>query len=175
MVDAVRLKVLNELENEFLATAAARKIAEVFGLETNVEAAKLKKPEQAYDSQRRQYNAATLLIQLEPSPDLILLITDRDIYVPGLNFVFGYAPGKAGVVSTCRLDPVRTEGRADPNLLLRRTVKEAVHETGHLLGLLHCTTPGCVMNFSNSVPEVDLKQDTPCRRCLSRITFLRPR
>ncbi|MDW8063163.1 MAG: archaemetzincin family Zn-dependent metalloprotease [Candidatus Caldarchaeum sp.] len=171
----MRLKVLNELKDESLATAAARKIAEVFGLETVVEAAKLTKPEQAYDSLRRQYNAAILLIQLEPRPELLLLLTERDIYVPGLNFVFGYAPGKAGVVSIYRLDPIRTEGHADPKLLLQRTVKEAVHETGHLLGLRHCTMPGCVMTFSNSVLEVDSKNDTPCERCMSKVTFLRLR
>lgn len=38
-------------------------------------------------------------------------------------------------------------------LFFERTVKEAVHEIGHLKGLSHCPDSGCVMHFSNSLRD----------------------
>lgn len=49
--------------------------------------------------------------------------------------VLGYAEGRTCVLSTYRMG-----GRQD------RLGKAAVHEVGHLLGLGHCSTPGCLMN-----------------------------
>jgi archaemetzincin len=42
---------------------------------------------------------------------------------------------------------------------------ECVHEIGHLRGAVHCTLPGCVMNFSGSVEEIDLTSAVPCDDC----------
>jgi len=57
------------------------------------------------------------------------------------------------------------------NLLLRLE-KEIMHELGHLFGLDHCMNR-CVMRFSNSVYEVDLKPLGFCEKCHSSLlTFL---
>ncbi|HIC98260.1 MAG TPA: matrixin family metalloprotease, partial [Pyrodictiaceae archaeon] len=40
---------------------------------------------------------------------------------------------------------------ADKELFKLRALKEAMHEIGHVLGLLHCTDKRCVMHFSNSI------------------------
>ena len=69
----------------------------------------------------------------------------------GWNFVFGQAnlTERVGVWSLYRNgDP---ELGADAyTLCLRRTLKTATHETGHMLGIAHCTAYACGMNGSNS-------------------------
>ena len=97
----------------------------------------------------------------------MLLIGDIDAYVKGLNFVFGHADPNAGVaaVYTRRLKPEFYGYVPDLMLYAKRAAKEVVHEIGHLLGLGHCTIPGCVMNFSNSIYEVDEKSDDFCDKC----------
>jgi archaemetzincin len=54
---------------------------------------------------------------------------------------------------------------ADPRLLFARAEKEATHELGHAYGLKHCRSFDCVMRFSNSVEEVDLKACNFCQLC----------
>lgn len=90
-----------------------------------------------------------------------LVITDYDIYHPGYNFLFGLAlpKSKKAVVSLYRL-------RSDDFCLeLERIIKESIHELGHILGLNHCWTPRCVMNFSNTIWEVDEKNTRFCNKC----------
>jgi len=110
----------------------------------------------AYNLLRRQYNASKLLNYLHGSTNadsLSLWIVSDDLYVAGMNFVFGLAyPGKAAVLSTYRLDS------------LDLVNKEAIHEMGHVFGLQHCTND-CVMQFSNSLYEAKAKPATLCERC----------
>jgi len=100
-----------------------------------------------------------------PSAVAILGITPYDIYSDGLNFVFGIASPhhRAAVVSYARLLS------EDRNLFISRVRKEITHEMGHVFGLEHCNTPGCVMNFSNSLYEVDLKSENFCERCQRKL------
>lgn len=99
---------------------------------------------------------------------IILGVSPDDGYVPGLNFVFGIALpyASSAVIFTYRL---RTPS---PEHYLERVRKEALHEVGHLLGLGHCRIRKCVMSFSNSVFEVDLKTDRFCPVCVARLTRL---
>lgn len=93
--------------------------------------------------------------------DIALGITDDDLFVPGMNFVFGLASREAGaaVVSVNRLKD------KDATAFAGRVIKEAVHEVGHLYGLSHCSDPGCVMHLSNTLSDTDSKADTFCPRC----------
>jgi archaemetzincin len=86
----------------------------------------------------------------------VLALTTSDLW-PGKewNFVFGQASRRAGVGlwSLHRLgDP-----ELEPKTFLRRTAKIAVHETGHMLGILHCTAYECGMNGSNHRAEADAR------------------
>lgn len=120
----------------------------------------------SYNPQRRQYNAEVLLDHVRAAPGTCVLgVTSHDLYVDGLNFVFGLAdsPGKAAVISLHRL-----HAGADETTFRTRAVKEAVHELGHTRGLPHCPDPQCVMAFSNSLADTDRKRKWFCFRCAQK-------
>jgi archaemetzincin len=126
----------------------------------------------AYDPMRRQWNAGKLLSALDEVPEArgarrILGVTEADLFIPILTFVFGlaYLDGRAALVSTHRLHPELYGLAPDRDLVLRRLEKEALHEIGHTFGLTHCKDYGCVMHFSNTADEVDLKGARFCLAC----------
>jgi archaemetzincin len=97
----------------------------------------------------------------------VILITELDIYVPVLTFLFGEAQlkGKHSIISVFRLHEEFYSGKTDNELLYKRTIKEVYHELGHNFGLIHCYDWDCVMHSSNSIEEVDLKGDSYCKKC----------
>ena len=129
-------------------------------------------PEGCYNSSRNQYDAECVLKQLPSYKEaLTLYITDKDLYVSGLNFVFGLAlpyEGKS-IVSIARLKESFYGKKEDKELLILRTTKEIIHELGHLKGLPHCPDAKCVMHFSNSLYDTDYKGYELCERCLRKL------
>ncbi len=96
-----------------------------------------------------------LLKERRPADAVAVLgLTTTDLWPgKGWNFVFGDASlnERVGVWSTHRLgDPDK-----EYDLVLLRTLKTAAHETGHMLGIQHCTAYECGMNGSNHLPEAD--------------------
>ena len=131
-------------------------------------------PEKAYDKRRKQYLGTRFLSQLKKDKvkgDKVLGIADVDLYSPGLNFIFGQADIASGtsVISLTRLRQLYYDLPADEDLFRDRAVKEAVHELRHTFGLDHCPDPKCVMHFSNSLSDTDLKQATFCGRCRPKL------
>jgi archaemetzincin len=130
---------------------------------------------EAFNEKRNQYLSTIILREVQSfavkNPDLncVLGIVDADIFVRELNFVFGEAvcPGKAALISVRRLRPEFYGAASNEDLFLKRAVKEAMHEVGHTLGLLHCSRASCVMHFSNSISDTDVKQSALCDRCFS--------
>ena len=128
-------------------------------------------PEDAYDPQRRQYHSSVLLRRLAPRlPDdalAILAVTERDLFIPVLRFVFGQARlgGGAAVISLARLRPEFHRLDPDPALLAERAAKEALHEIGHAIGRVHCPDAACVMSLSIQIAQVDRKAAAFCRDC----------
>jgi len=137
----------------------------------------LKIPEEAFDSAREQYCSDIILnvvkkqAEKEKTFHRVLGVIDVDIFVSGLNFVFGEAecPGKSALISLWRLRPEFYGKNQNMELFVERSVKEAVHELGHTLGLGHCVNPFCVMYFSNSIFETDRKQSLFCNQCFFKV------
>jgi len=129
----------------------------------------------AYNSQRKQYFSSKLLACLKKSErdERVVGIVDVDLYVPRLNYVFGEADVGSGtaVVSLYRLRQEYYGLAPDEALFLERATKEIVHELGHTFGLGHCPNNKCVMHFSNSLADTDLKEANFCSSCRPKIIF----
>ncbi|MCC7144181.1 MAG: peptidase M54 [Candidatus Eisenbacteria bacterium] len=141
-------------------------------------------PSVAYDVARGQTNAVRLLDVLSAALGQglngsgaaapwhrVLGITDVDLFMPVLSFVFGQAQlgGEACLVSIHRLDDAVYGLPANPDLLLARFEKEVLHELGHTFGHRHCHQNGCVMRYSASVEEIDLKSARFCEGCTDQL------
>lgn len=130
-------------------------------------------PPAAYNAWRKQYFSTRILDALhgmEPNSRTYLLgVTELDLYVPALNYVFGEALPlrNVAIISLHRLREEFYGGNANREVLVERMVKEAVHELGHVWGMRHCPDPDCVMFFSNSLADTDRKSDQFCPKCKS--------
>jgi archaemetzincin len=128
-------------------------------------------PQDSYDNRRKQYHSTTMLKALrgikQGNFGRMLGVTDVDLYVPKLNFVFGEADllSGAAVISLTRLRQEFYGLPPDGKLFYERAVKEAVHELGHTYGLGHCQNPACIMFFSNSLVDTDKKGPGFCTNC----------
>jgi archaemetzincin len=126
------------------------------------------RPTDTLDVRRQQHHSTAILrwLRAHRPPDAmkVLGVTDVDLFIPVLTFVYGEAQlsGSCAVVSTARLGrlPDRTDGP-----LASRLVKECIHELGHTFGLVHCGSPSCVMSRSTNLAAVDGKQASFCRDC----------
>ncbi len=128
-----------------------------------------------FSEERNQYHSTLILAQilgyLPDDGDKILGITNVDIYIPILTFLFGEAQfkGKGALVSTYRLKNTFYGLPDNDNLLYERTLKEILHELGHTLGLVHCPNFECVMNSSTYVENIDLKLARFCKDCQEQL------
>lgn len=139
----------------------AANIQAVLGLGTDVVVPR-PKPDYAYLSSRRQYDAVKILKVLaaeSAGAPLKLGITAFDLCIPILTYVYGESQlgGKAAVVSIHRL--VHRDSREQTYI---RIAKICVHEVGHIFGLEHCWDPGCLMRFSKQLEQLD---QLPLRFC----------
>jgi len=128
---------------------------------------------EAFDATRGQYSAPAALRSLleayPEEPPKVLAVAEGDLFIPMLSFVFGQAQlgGRAGVISMARLKPEFHGFAADETLLLRRARTVALHETGHLFGLVHCQTQECAMRLATNIHQFDLKRAALCAGCAS--------
>ena len=108
-----------------------------------------------FNKARNQYNGQKLLNKLIDGENItyFLWLVNKDLYVPGRNFVYGLATQfYGGIVSFFRLGSANMK------------IKESIHECGHILGLGHCKEV-CVMQYSKNLEEATLKPTCLCWKC----------
>ncbi|MDR3556749.1 MAG: hypothetical protein P4L55_18510 [Syntrophobacteraceae bacterium] len=128
-------------------------------------------PEDALQLHRGQYDAGLVLKHLSglsfPHHPRILAITDVDLCSPVLTYVFGEAQmgAKSAIVSDFRLKHNADGAPAPSAVYYERIVKVALHEIAHTLSLYHCDTPGCLMQMSPRIDDLDKLSIHFCDRC----------
>jgi archaemetzincin len=143
---------------------------QVFGLDVK-RCPALPDPSYAFDQKTGQWNSSLILKDLlrrVPADAVrVLGITEHDLFIPMLSFVFGHAQlnGPAAVISLSRLRQEFYRLPANVPLLQHRMMKEAVHELGHTFGLVHCPDTRCAMSLSNAIQHVDKKSEELCHNC----------
>ena len=157
------------LVDEVAVRVAAANIQAVFDIATDV-ASPWPDPTEALFPNRNQYNAAKIIKHLAADihgPARRIGIISQDISLPFLTYVFGEAQigGWAAVLSTFRLQRHRDGTLPDKSLIYRRLAKITIHETGHLLGLSHCRSTRCIMNFSVGLDKLDSLTPILCNHC----------
>jgi archaemetzincin len=131
----------------------------------------LPEPGYAFDARRGQYSSVEVMKTFAgaapPGNGKVIGITERDLFIPMLTFVFGQAQlgGRFAVVSLARLRQEFYGMPADRDVFLGRAMKEVVHELGHTLGLAHCSEKTCAMSLSTDIRQVDGKLAAYCGDC----------
>ena len=117
--------------------------------------------EYAYIISRRQYDAGRILKRFESmhfeNCTKVIAVLNVDLSVPIFTYVFGEARqnGRYALVSLFRLAKNNDGTGTSTDLLLRRTVKVALHELGHLFNIFHCDDTNCLMHFSGDLEDLD--------------------
>lgn len=130
-------------------------------------------PRFAFNVTRQQYHSteilASMLGRATRESWRLLGITHVDLYIPILTFVFGEAQlqGNCALVSAHRLRQEFYGLPSNSEVFRDRLLKEAAHELGHTLTLVHCEDYQCVMSPSHGVEWIDLKTSHFCSACQS--------
>lgn len=101
-----------------------------------------------------------------------ICFTKYDLYPKDdWNFVFGqaYTQERVGVWSFNRYGDANNP--KEFKTVLRRTLKVASHETGHMFSIKHCIRYECNMNGSNSMGETDDSPLHDCPDCLGKLSW----
>ena len=168
-MEKIILVILSDIEDHLIRVLKKRleatfnKVVEIRHIEQNLS--------YAFDRKRQQFVSPRIISRLRKmkkrNGDMILAVTDVDLYSPGYDFVFGEAEVASGVatISIYRLKEVSDNNRISRNLLGERAVREAIHELAHLYQLGHCSNSGCVMHSCPSVEDVDKAGNQFCDIC----------
>ncbi len=134
-------------------------------------------PAFALHAERQQFHSSEILAAMQRYINgdtwRLLGVTERDLYIPILTFVFGEAQmgGAGAIVSYHRLTQEFYGLPHDLDLLANRLLIESVHELGHTLHLTHCDDFRCAMAPSHAVEWIDIKDSGFCEECLVKATL----
>lgn len=172
MESRLRIVPINALDSAFLSRLALC-LEERFLYHIEI-APPLRVERSALNVTRRQLFLPTLtgkvLREYGGTGELLLIVTDFDLYKTSHRYIFGDADEQR-LVAAVSLHRLRNEfygEGADDNALFQRALKECVHELGHAVGLHHCYNARCAMHYSTSIFETDNKMPHFCEVCEKR-------
>lgn len=150
------------------------KLSEIKSLGSLPQEFQRKHPEEKQLQIKVAYFLDNLLPKILPNDAAAFIcFTNYDLYPDeNWNYVFGTATlqNRVGVWSMWRFgNPDKS--KADYNLFLQRTLKVAMHETGHMFTLQHCTKYECLMSGSNHLGEMDRRPLDVCPECMAKIAW----
>jgi len=128
-------------------------------------------PDYAYDPKAGQYSSSLIVKELvrECPADAVrfLAVTEKDLFIPMLTFIFGQAQlgGPVAIISLARLRQEFYHLPPNKVLLAARSIKETLHEIGHTFGLVHCPDKECTMSLAINIQQLDRKGSGFCRSC----------
>lgn len=102
-----------------------------------------------------------------------LCFTNEGLFGGEMNFVFGGTNigSPVGLFSFKMMgDP--NQSPESFNLCLKRLMKTAIHEFGHMRGIEHCTEYCCAMQGSNHLAETDAIPFLFCAEDMAKLSFL---
>jgi len=125
-----------------------------------------------------QIKTAYFLDKLLPKllPDdaaAFICFTNYDLYPDeSMNFVFGQATlqERVGAWSLWRFGNPDKDQK-EYKLFLERTLKVAMHETGHMFTMHHCTKYECLMSGVNHLGELSRRPVDVCPECMAKIAW----
>jgi archaemetzincin len=158
-----------------LAERSAKGLKILLGLEVRI-LPPVDMPKSAWYPPRSRHRAERILEFLDarntPGCDILVGFTALDISTTKGDapdwgvFGLGALSGRSCVVSTLRL----TRGGITRDRAIIRTIKVVNHEVGHVFGLDHCPTPGCLMEDARgTVRTVDNETGMPCDACRKQL------
>lgn len=133
-----------------------------------------KSPLEGHKQIKTGYFLADILPKMLP-PDAAAFIcfTNLDLYAnDNWNYLFGQATfqDRVGVWSLWRFG--NPDKDADEyRKFLSRTLKVAMHETGHMFSMSHCTKYECLMSGTNHIGETDRRPLDVCPECMAKIAW----
>jgi archaemetzincin len=150
------------------------KIREDIPLSVIPAAARRKHPRWGMDQILTTYVLDEILVRRLPEDAAVYIaFTATDLWPgEGWNFVFGQASlsERVGVWSVYRNgDPAADKETF--KLCLLRTMKTAVHETGHMFSMQHCIAYECGMCGSNHREESDRRPLWFCPECTAKVCW----
>lgn len=172
---ATQAKVLN-LTAEYMKAFynLPVKLNPVVKLENTPPEMSRKNPFEGQKQIKTAYFLENLLPKMLPKDAAAFIcFTNYDLYPDeNWNYVFGQASlqNRVGVWSLSRFgNPDKSA--EDYKKFLTRTLKVAMHETGHMFSIEHCTKYECLMSGSNTLDETDRRPLDFCPECMAKIAW----
>ncbi len=133
-----------------------------------------KHPDDGHLQVKTRYFLDDLLPKMLPdNAAAFICFTSIDLYQDeNWNYVFGQATlqNRVGVWSLARFGKP-DKGVDEYRSFLERTLKIAMHETGHMFSMLHCTKYECLMSGTNHLGETDRRPLDVCPECMAKIAW----
>lgn len=152
-------------------------LEQTYGFQVKVQSP-IELPQSAYFPDRKRYRAEKLIAflrnQLPKEGDYILGLTAVDISTTNGKISDWGVMGLAGDIGNGEKAAIFSIFRckkkgATPLLARQRVAKTAVHELGHVLGLEHCNTFGCLMQDAKAKVSTSDQEYDLCPLCRKQL------